>query len=473
MTLQKFKHYLYRGMGAAIIELQKNPKVEYKKVVLYACTHHTKYHGQDEPDRAEYLYKALKVFKDDNYFIEGLSKALGKTQEMFLTIQLVNILMHLSNDGHKERIINELQKRLDRYFIELPKEDWSDWHDGRESAEELMINLYQLIGMESFFTTVESIGRGMTNYSHDTDLFFYDELIEKVLENLQLTKAALLIQKYNIASKNIIKVLKKYDEDNERFINNRHNRVDSLERFENMTVEEFLNYGEKRRYFIPLPHIRSFLKSQSINHEVLKELALSYSTSHFERKNVIMRIFAFVDFPFGVAELLQYLDNENDVVIRGTILTALSRFNDQRIRQIVLKNMEALKNILESLTLFRKSVIQDDIPFLTRLLRNHRDKNHDYDEVTESTDFFDFHGLMQEYLWLMEVNPSIDFGNIYKLLLDRHLCAACRSHLLEILCANEHALNYLGFIKTCVEDSHEDTRRIAQEFLDQYYRRLM
>ncbi|MDR1977633.1 MAG: hypothetical protein LBQ42_02755, partial [Synergistaceae bacterium] len=58
------------GLGSAILELRKNPRSneKYRDAVLYACLHNTCYDAQCESGRHHYLFEAIDLIGDKDYF---------------------------------------------------------------------------------------------------------------------------------------------------------------------------------------------------------------------------------------------------------------------------------------------------------------------------------------------------------------------------------------------------------------------
>lgn len=451
VELNKFRRSLFRGTGLAILELQKKPDPRYQKSVLYACTHLTLYHGQDEPSREKYLYKALSYFKNDHYFFEKITHRLFATRDLSLTIQLVGILILFDKNKFKSDMVTVLEARLDDYFEKLPQENWENYHDGRECAEHIMIMLYELTGIESFWITLKKLNQAIKRYVGDQTVspLFYDQYIDDVLKSLKITNGKNLIAQYKIDNPDIINILENYDYDNAVFhTNNYHKDIKEPD----ITFEYMIKYYKKIGY-LPFTFIRKYLKHH--DQQDLIKLANQYLIDSPNEQYVIMCIFTQVNFPLDPTLLLAYYNMSSDIDHKAKILEALSRFKGKFIRDLAIHNLSTDQYYFESLMLLQHNLKQTDISLLLEILKNYN----------SSKDPYDFHGLAMEIIHIMKENPTIDFNLLYPILIDRGRCAECRSYLIETLCNNQNKLRQIELIKICLEDCNESTQNLAKSLL--------
>lgn len=451
IDLNKFRQSLFRGTGLAILALQKKPDPRYQKSVLYACTHLTLYHGQDEPSREKYLYKALSFFNNDHYFFEKITHKLFATRDLSLTIQLVGILILFDKHTFESDIISVLEARLDDYFEKLPQENWENYHNGRECAEHIMIMLYELTGIESFWITLKKLNQAIKRYVGDQTIspFFYDQYIDDVLKSLKITNGKNLIAQYKIDNPDIICILKSYDYDNAIF-QARNPHTNLKESY--ITFDDIIKYYQKTGY-LPFTFIRKYLNNH--DQKELIKLANQYLIGSSAEQHVIIRIFTQIDFPLETTLLLAYYNASHDSDHKAKILEALSRFKGKFIRDIAIHNLSTHQYFLESLMLLQHNLEQNDVSLLLGILKNYN----------SSKDPYDFHGLVIEIIHIMKENPTIDFSLLYPILIDRGRCAECRSYLIETLCNNQNKLRQIELIKICLEDCNESTQNLANSLL--------
>lgn len=160
MTKNQFKEAFKRGLGRALIELQRtdNPD-KYKEIILWGCLSNTCYDTQCEGGRADYLYTAIQVFGDTSYFEnEVIRKFWGKTVDMWLFDQLGDLLYLFAKDGSKEAR-DALNSKYDALFRFLSnKKSFNPVCSERDAFEAIAVLLTSLDGFSRFKEIVRQVG---------------------------------------------------------------------------------------------------------------------------------------------------------------------------------------------------------------------------------------------------------------------------------------------------------------------------
>ena len=79
MTEIEFEIALRKGLGRCVLALNNKADLNrYKKVLLKCCTHNISEYIDLEKSRGEFLYRLVKKYEQDNYFVEQVVSAYKK-----------------------------------------------------------------------------------------------------------------------------------------------------------------------------------------------------------------------------------------------------------------------------------------------------------------------------------------------------------------------------------------------------------
>lgn len=118
MTVTEFQEALGRGLESAVLVLEEKQNIEqYKETVLWSCLHRQSWDDQRKEGIGEYLYRILRKFKEDEYFLEEISKIYHKIEISYPVFeQLTEILCFFAMDGNKraKKLMNQKYQVLYR-----------------------------------------------------------------------------------------------------------------------------------------------------------------------------------------------------------------------------------------------------------------------------------------------------------------------------------------------------------------------
>ena len=84
MKKSKFQQLLADGYGSAIVFLKSTASpMDYARQIEYCCTHNTCFDMQSEGDRADYLFGAIRLTGQENYFLERIMRCLERKHNLF------------------------------------------------------------------------------------------------------------------------------------------------------------------------------------------------------------------------------------------------------------------------------------------------------------------------------------------------------------------------------------------------------
>jgi hypothetical protein len=101
MNKKEFKEKIKRGLGSAIIALEKSAdRAKYKDIVLWACLKYTGYDWQSEGSHGTYLYQAISFFEDKQYFETAIaSNFSADMKDSHAFDQLADLLVLFAENG--------------------------------------------------------------------------------------------------------------------------------------------------------------------------------------------------------------------------------------------------------------------------------------------------------------------------------------------------------------------------------------
>jgi len=154
MTVKTFSHDFRRGLGSAVIELQKNPdRAHYRGIVLRCCKKNIAYDWQCEGTKGHYLYSAICALgaKEKDEFEGEIIAAFSKRLEYGLFCQLADILCLYAGGGSeksREALCGKYQNLLDqvsrqrifpfKYSEQTQLEYLTEYINGKKEKEETL-----------------------------------------------------------------------------------------------------------------------------------------------------------------------------------------------------------------------------------------------------------------------------------------------------------------------------------------------
>jgi hypothetical protein len=443
VNIRQFKRIINMGLGSAILELRKNPgsNEKYKDAVLYACLHDTCLNAQDEPSRQRYLFEAIGLVGDKNYFEDRIIEKFNRADDLFLAIQLEELLFLFWKDGSKKSA-DALQKRLDVLISRLPHIT-RDTHrkSPREIAEHIATVLLDIQGIRSFFSTAEKFGSVLMR-SKQEYVICYSGFLEDAKSKFGETRILRGLEKRSEKSKEIKRFLDEIhleaEREKERKKNYETNRKSVLEWID-AVVE-----GERPFGYWGYWHTPRGAREMSAE-ELVKIASKIDNTDNPKVKRALLRVFRYVDYPYSVDKLLAIYNEGNDE-LKEVTLEALGRFKDRRIHDLAIYNLENGFYIYESLGLLGKN-LKGEYELVLNVLKSHKNEKHDY------------HGIARGVRGIFSERRSPKAQEILLFDYHRNRCSNCRKDTVAIMCRSKCIPD--DILEECLYDCCEETRKIA------------
>lgn len=102
LSVPEFDDALRKGLGRAVLTLQRHDSKQYRDSVLYACLNDLYYDRQSEHSREEYLVDLIRASGEEPWYRKRLLDALRLPTEGQATWQVVEVLRSIAASGDRE-----------------------------------------------------------------------------------------------------------------------------------------------------------------------------------------------------------------------------------------------------------------------------------------------------------------------------------------------------------------------------------
>ena len=442
MTEKDFLHDLRRGLGGAVIELQKNPdRYKYRDIVLRCCLKNIAYDTQCEGTKGHYLYTAVCALGAKDEFEDILIGAFMNRLELHFFSQLFDILRLYADDG-SEKAKNALRKKYQSLAEQLTRQRTFPFkYCEREQFEALME--YEVITNKwpAFKKCVEDAGRIIIK-RNDDDGCFYECFIEQSEDVFGKERVA---RYFDTASEKSAEAgafvasmrnLQEIQEENRRLRTEPEVTLDSY-----IAIAREL---EKSEY--PLAEMMRFthiFSRQGTTDDFLNLVSVIEGEQSDEIKAKLLTVFRRIKFPGDIELLIKYAQSDY-YWLQYIAVEALERFKDQRVHDLAIKFIES-GNLEAGLPLLIKNWRGSDEPLIReRVLASKRAS----------------HSLQWNLRDIYGEHSSKTCGDILEHAYRNGDCSYCRSSIVKVMQKNR--VLSADILNECLYDSYDDTRKMAQ-----------
>ena len=81
ITKAEFERAVHRGLGRAVLWLQRSEIVPDRDFLLYACTHDLAYDRQTEDSRALYMFDVIRATSEPEWYVQAMQRTLAEWDE--------------------------------------------------------------------------------------------------------------------------------------------------------------------------------------------------------------------------------------------------------------------------------------------------------------------------------------------------------------------------------------------------------
>ena len=449
MNIRKFKKEINAGRGSAILAL-KNGIAQgddrYKDAVLYACLHDTCYDAQGEPYRCDYLFEAITLTGDTDYFENKIIEKLYKVTYFRIHDQLTGLLYLFHKNGSKKAGV-VLQNRFDDLIIKLPRIRVYHYTP-RESAENIAIWLFKIYGIKSFIESAKKIGGLLLKTGYEY-VIFYDDFLSEAKEKFGEERINELLKKEAEKSEEVKYLFDVINADNDNSENSGKNY-----KGDTITLQDVISWvDDPGRRWMNVYIFGNRLARNSTPKELNEIADLIETTDNLRLKLTLISVFRIIDYPKSVDKLFEFYENGETEEIKRTTLEALGRFEDKRIHDLAIYNLQNDLYVEDSLDMLKNN-FQGEYEIILNALKSYKAFNK-----------YSYHSLTMAIKHIFENITSPEMKEI--LLFDYHKnrCASCREFMIKKMCETKCIPE--NILEECLYDSHTEIRKIATKYKKQ------
>jgi hypothetical protein len=429
VSKSRFNHDIKRGNGQAYLTLfEANDRNYYKNELLKACLRVDTLSTQDEPGRADYLFRMIELYNEVDFFESAIIARLKNPGvEYGLFFQLTDLLTLFGKAGyHKSHLhLWSLYHQMNESILmnRLP------WRFGNEKFEQLAGCIEQIEG----FSAIEKITDDYLKIRMSTTLRYFD------LESFYF------LASFRYGKSIVRKHLKQRGLDDQIW----STRIKSTqnERISGLSFQEYVEHPEQNN----IGQIMRLAKLMSPAE--LDRLFLMVKTEpDYNRKLSLLKIFGYNTHPIDmqyVTDLLHQGNNETP----NELYQVLSKRPSLLVYNYFKNGLCEPEYHLNILILMCISFNHDDEDFLIKAVKSIKDK-------------YDLHQLYSYALLdLFDRDPKAP-----KALIEHYyhegICSYCRLRLVKTM----HRRKLLGAndIKVLLNDCNSETVEFARKIFIRY-----
>lgn len=460
MKRKQFRKNLILGLGSALIELQneKNHDEAHREALLFACLNNTRFDDQTEDHRTQYLYEAIQLFGEPNYFEERIIEKIFKASDAYLVEQLGYLLCQFVKAGSEKAELALEKRHLEFYKAMNRKSNQSFWNTG-ECFQRLSFILIHLQGIRFFYKIAEMIVINR-NWQEKGEIGSFDwlfsameldygkEYIHKQLE--KRIKNSQLLKKF-FKEKEIEEVERetKWQEKKKRTV--------TLDQF----LEEFDKDTSTNKFRSKM--LAPYLVKNSSTKVVFEMIDLLKSDLDISKKKVLL---------WGMS---WYLRRNKDSEVYDQMVDLYKDSEDQEMRRLLLEILEKEKNKellqIALANLYSSIFVEESLAILLQNLRGQEEEYCLIWSVIKQYRMTNLYGKNSEMLHGFSLNLDEEIfkksnsETLRKILL--HLyhenpCSFCRTKIVKILCKTQ--LMLAEILAECLYDCSEETRKVARRY---------
>ncbi len=444
ILLNDFKKAINSGLGSAIMELKESKDNKmYEDAILYASLNNTCYDPYCEDERCDYLYNAIKLIGNTNFFEDKIIEKFFKSTSFWTIKQLSGILCLFGKEGSKKSI-DALKDKFNEYLIDLSQKRINPNDEIIiKYAEILTIRLCEFYKMKYLLKYAENIGQ-IIKENNGKVLFSYDDLLNYSYEKFGESIVLNTLKKKAEKSDNIKNFL-------DKILLDEINRKKSLESKDNLkiTYHTLINLSETSND----DYLRTLSAKASMSY---KDIEILQAADRFKtEKNpktiyALLIFFIFIDYPYNITDILNKYETSNDEAFKSICLEALSRYKDKRLHDIAIENLRNNFLVRESLGLLIKN-FNNDYSYILDVVENYKENPK-----------YDFHSLVLQIIKIFQNRKCKNAFDILSFTYRKNKCSCCRTYLIEIMCKNEIITDEI--LEECLNDSSEETRTIIESY---------
>ncbi|WP_414732917.1 hypothetical protein [Acetobacterium carbinolicum] len=435
MTKKQFKHSFFRGLGSAIIVLEKCvDKNQYRDIVLYACLNNTTYDMQCEGERGLYLFHAIELLEDMDIFERSIIERFKNVRhDYWLFDQLTSLLFLFAKKGSEKA-----QKALyEKYELLLHKieemRNIPSMYEESDMFEGLSVWLTALNGFDAFKKIISDYGRNIAKGK--SDFFAFDWFYANAQNKFGKKRIGKYLQK---EAEKSVEVKAFYE--SVQIIDNW-----IYKQLPRPTLEDVIQNAYKVKY---RSRGTAMQFARNASEDELKKLAeMALSESNLNIKADLLWAFRRTKYKFS-DEILQDLGRSENEDIRDTAYYIMGQTPSEKMHEAALSIISDGNELENGIKLLCRNFKKEDEKILFESIKKVR--------------------VSKRSLWhgaYMAIETAFDKGSwkpqteILKYIYENTLCPCCRWRIVKLM--NQHKVLTKQILNECLFDSNNDIRVFA------------
>ncbi|MCL2671500.1 MAG: hypothetical protein FWF10_05645 [Clostridiales bacterium] len=444
MTETTFSQSLRRGLGSAILELQKNQeRARYRELVLRCCLRDISYDWQCEGTKGDYLYYAVWAIREPEYFLEPVIQKFHSRCNDKLFFQLARILYLYAGDGYA--VARETLYTKYDYFAQKGEKLLQNFHvDEGMQWDELACTLWCFEGFAAFKRYANAVGEMCIKKPHRRTAYdlWYRHRAEDKFGKERIEKFYSSACGKSLAIAALVDSIEAEDSYYER------ERTEKIQPTVDMLLQAAKEAATDEN---PRLKMHSFLmecKYTIMNRASEQErIELAQAVLREEDKTVkallLLQFWPNV-FPIDIMPLLAYAQSEHEL-LAGAAMDTLREHKDKRLHELAMQLLENKGLESGALSLLYRNYRKSDDAVILRAMEKTKTISHDVQ--MDLRDIYTHHRSTAALPILLRAYQKGD-------------CSFCR-------CGIVQAMQHCGvltddMLEECLYDSYDDTRKFAR-----------
>lgn len=445
MTKNEFSHAFKRGLGGALLHLINiNNREDYKPIVLWCCLHNTCYDTQSEGNRSKYLYDAIKLFQDKEYFETAIIDKfrMETISDYWLFSQLSNLLYLFAANGcgTAKRALYEKYDFLLHKLAAMRK--WQGDYSG--ASETVCEHLISLDGFEVFKKIITEVGIRIVKAAMP-HLFVMDRFYSEAKAKFGTKRVDSYLRKQACKSDGValfFKEIHRFDLQ-VREEQPAPNLQEYMCNFVKTTPSKYKNGGYARRF------------AQIATQEDLLTIAsAAILEDELEKKLNLLTVFKFTAFPLDEKYIFGLLENP-DETIRDRAFMMLEQMVSPSIRDYSNKLLQDRVEVANALSVLCTNYQEQDEQLLFEIIKEM--------PITPDGEWHGCFWAIEEVYGKRKFKPKT---NILSYIYYNTLCSHCRCNVVKTMYRSKVLPPEI--LQECLYDSSEETRSFARRRIDRF-----
>jgi hypothetical protein len=303
----EFRRILHNGLGRAILYLHNHDAAPHREAIHFACLHNTVFDRQINGSNAEYIYEAIELSGEAEFYRNALLIGLREPTEEYHLGQICDLLKCFAQHGDQGA-----------------RQALYDAFDRDEAAYEAMFAVVELDGLPGFIHVAEGVG---PSAEHDADFWEGEYFLGKLEERYGNEATRVAVAAAAGESPRIAAYLAAIERKSPR---PRRIRFDP----ETMGYDDLKAIVAHQGALSPMSLRKWGVWASEVDIDRLAADVLTETDP--DRLHTYLRVFAERPFPPGHAPLFLFVDSPHHRVVHAAI-AALSVFRHPEVRALALR----------------------------------------------------------------------------------------------------------------------------------------